>query len=264
MSQTCSHRDGILVDTKPSGLISLRNAILDLIRKYLCPNADQVNPPTFVNLQITQPFKTQYTSPAEELILEIDAMSLFRHTGITDFETRGCYKPSDGKIYLVRNKWCLETLIHETLHACSINSQDPELKRYEQLFDGLTEFFTGYILFQEFKQCYTDCFSSFDQQCSMTYHNYTKLWIALCNFVSLKNVIGIYFPTDKLWDDEVKEFVNRIKNLGFDKFSNPFGRAGLDSITRFRIICDKTFGNSYDDICEHYKLYSDFSKVNDT
>jgi len=263
LSQACSVRDGILVDTTRSGLISMRNSILDLIRMHLCRDADQVNPPTSANLQITQPFQTRYTSPAEELVLEIDAMDLFRHIGITDFGMRGCYKPSEGKIYLVKNKWCLETLIHETLHACSINSKDPELTRYDQLFDGLTEFYTGYLLFHEFNECYTNCFMPAGQLCEMVYDPYTKLWATLCHFISLRNTLGIYFPTDNLWDDEVDTFVQRINDLGFPKFSRPFGRAGPGSVTRFEMICNDAF-DGYAEISKKKNRFIDYNYIIDT
>ena len=264
MSQACSLRDGILVDTTPSGLISMRNSILDLIRQHLCPDAVQVNPPTSVNLQISQPFRRRYTSPAEELVLEIDAMDLFKHIGITNFGMCGCYVPHEGKIYLVKGKWCLDTLIHEILHSCSINSQDIELKRYDQLFDGLTEFYAGYILFQEFRNCYTDCFMPTGQLCEMAYIDYTKLWATLCHFVSLRNTIELYFPTGNLWDDEVDHFVQNIINLGFTKFINPFARAGPASITRFEMICNNTFGDQFFRISQKKSRFIDYNYIIDT
>jgi len=190
-------------------------------------------------------------------------MDLFRHIGITDFGIQGCYRPSKGKIYLVRNNWCLETLIHEVLHSCSINSRDPELNRYNQLFDGLTEFYTGYILYQAFRECYTNCFMPTGQLCEMTYPPYTKLWATLCHFISLRNTIGIYFPTDNLWDDEVDQFVERIKNLGFTDFINPFSRAGPASITRFELICNNTFGENYFRISEQKSRFLNFDFIID-
>ena len=256
-------RDGILVDTTPNGLISMRDSILDLIRKYLFPNAVQVNFPRSVTLQISKPSRKQYISPAQELILEIEEMDLFQHLGLIIPSIRGCYRAIEGKTYLVKGVWCFETLIHETLHACSRHSLEPELKKYDELFDGLTELYTGYILFREYQKCYTDCFIPTGQQCEITYRDYTKLWTAFCNFVSLKNTIEIYFPTRNIWDDEVDLFVARIKELGFDKFINPFGRAGLASITRFEIICNNTFGDDYFDICADRNRFTDFNNVHD-
>jgi len=247
------------VDTTPGGLIRMRDSIFDLIRKYLFPNAVQVNPPRSVTLQISKPTRKQYTSPAQELILEIEAMDLFQHLRTMIPGLRGCYRAMEGKTYLVKGMWCLETLIHETLHACSRPVLEPELKRYDELFDGLTELYTGYILFKEYQKCYTDCFISTGQQCEITYYDYTKLWTAFCNFISLENTLGIYFPTEKIWDDEVDLFVSRIKKLGFNKFTNPFGQAGLSSVTRFEIICNKTFGDDYFDICEDRNRFTDFS-----
>lgn len=264
MSHACSVRNGILVDTSPSGLHSLRNSVLGLIKKHLWPNANQVNPTTTVTLQITEPYRTQYTSPSIESILEIDAVDLYRHTGITDFGIRGCYIPQEGKTYLVKGRWCLETLIHETLHSCSINSRDIELKRYDQLYDGLTEFYTGYLLFREFRDCYTNCFVPTGQLCEMTYPDYTKLWATLCHFVSLRNTLRIYFPTENLWDNEVDNFVKQIKFLGFTKFTNPFARGGLASVTRFEIICNQTFGKQFARISDRKNIFIDYNSVIDT
>ena len=264
MSQVCTVRNGILVDTTSSGLHTMRNTILVLIKKHLFPDAKQVNPPTSVSLKISTPLKTQYTSPPEELIFEIHPMDLVQHWGLIVPGLRGYYVAKEGKTYLVKGNWCLETLIHETLHACSRPSLEPELKRYDELFDGLTEFYTGYILFQAFKECYTNCFVPAGQLCEMTNHDYTKLWAALCHFISLRNTIRIFFPTEKLWDDEVVTFVQRIRDLGFTRFINPFGRTGLSSVTRFGMICDDTFGDNYNRISEQKNRYIDYNFVIDT
>ena len=251
------------MDTTPNGLIRIRDSILGLIRKYLFPNAVQANPPRSVTLQISKPSRKQYTSPAQELILEIGEMDLFQHLGMPIPSIRGCYRAREGKTYLVKGVWCLETLIHETLHACSRPCLEPELEKYNELFDGLTELYTGYILFKEYPKCYTDCFISTGQQCEITYYDYTKLWTAFCNFVSLKNTIEIYFPTGNIWDDEVDLFVARIKKLGFNKFVKPFGQAGPSSVTRFEIICNNTFGDDYFDICADRNRFTDFNNVSD-
>jgi len=262
LSPECSLRGGILTDTSPIGLISIRQSILRLIQKHLFPNADQVNPPTTVILQITNPRMTRYVCPAEESVFEIDNMDLFRHIGFLGL--RGCYLPSEGKTYLVKGKWCLETLIHETLHSCSINSQKTDLKRYDQLFDGLTEFYTGYILFQEFKDCYSKCFLPEGKLCEMTYNDYTKMWATMCHFISLRNTIGIYFPTNNPWEDEVDIFVKKIKDLGFQKFRNPFIGVGLSSVNRLEMICFDCFGDKFAKISSQKERFIDFSDIIDT
>lgn len=264
MSQECSVRDKVLVDTTPDGLVKMKSSILNLIKKHLFPDAKQVNPPTSVILEISTPTRIRYTSPPEELVFEIDAMDLFQHFGLPVPGLCGYYIPSEGKTYLVKDTWCLETLIHETLHSCSRPCLEPELSKYDELFDGLTELYTGYIIFKEFSECYTNCFLPEGQLCEIGYPDYTKLWTTFCNFVSLKNTIQIYFPTEKIWDEEVDAFVERVKHLGFDKFKNPFAAASLASLKRFELICNNTFGDDYFTICKKRMLYSNFSNVIDT
>ena len=182
MSHSCTVREGFLVDVSPSGLDVLRNTAISLIRKNLYSNAHMVNPSNAVTLNLTYPIIGEHTIAPSEIIYEVEKIDLDRLLQMDTGGLKGCYNYGEGKIFLVRNNWCIETIIHETLHSCSRFSIQTELQKYLNLYEGLTEFFTGYILYKEFQDCYNNCFRTTGQLCQMTYDNYIKLWVGFLTY----------------------------------------------------------------------------------
>lgn len=261
MSNDCDLRDGILVDLSPDGLNSLTNASFDLIRKYIFSGAKRVNDSKAVTLYLSDR-KAEHTITPSELVFEIDKFDFDKITGIDTTGYRGCYVKDQGKMYMNKNNWCIETMIHETLHACSRTSESDELEKYMPLLEGLTEFYTGYILFKEYSTCYKNCFQpEVGKLCQMTYEDTTKLWAAFCNFVPLQVSLGLYFNNGNSWEKAITNFVSDVQTLGFSKFKNPFSQGKLSIDLKFKIQCTNAFGSKFNEICENRAMYTDFSKV---
>ncbi len=260
MNMECDIRSKIIPDNSPDGLNNLTNMALQLIQKHIFKNAKRVNPSTAVTVDISYPPSLHTISPSE-LVFEMDKIELDRKLEVDTHAIKGCYNRDEGKIYLNKELWCVETIIHETLHACSRTSEDDRLDRYIPLYEGLTEFYTGYILFSEFGECYKNCFqTNFGRLCQMTYEDTTKLWVAYCNFIGLSSTLGLYFNTGKSWDEEVKNFVENVKKQ-FPKFSNPFAKGGLSTQLKFEMLCRNTFGEEFRRICKNRERFVDFSKI---
>ncbi len=260
MGTECDVRKNIILDTSPDGLNNLTDLSLQLIQKHVFRNAKRVNPSTAVTVDISYPSISHTISPSE-LVFEMEKMELDRKLAIDTKGIKGCYNSGEGKIYLNKELWCIETIIHETLHACSRTSESNQLDKYLPLYEGLTEFYTGYILFKEFEECYRNCFqTNFGRLCQMTYEDTTKLWVACCNFISLSDTIELYFNSEKNWEESVKDFVEKVKSK-YSNFSNPFSKGGMSVQLKFEIQCSKAFGDGFREICKDRNRFVDFSNV---
>jgi len=187
MSSECDIRGGILGGAFPD-LNGLTNHALNLIQTHIFPNARRVNPSQAVTLTLSSP-PIQHTISPSELVFEIDKIDFDKKLKIDTTGYKGCYIREEGKMYLCRDNWCIETIIHETLHACSRENESTELDKYYPFFEGLTEFYTGLILFREYQQCYENCFrTDIERLCQITYEELTRLWMAsLPYLINIKN-----------------------------------------------------------------------------
>lgn len=261
MNDECDIRDGILVDTSPSGLNDLTEQALKLIQKHVFSNARRVNPSQAVTLSLSYQ-QTEYTISPAELVFEIEKIDFDKKIETDTTGYRGCYIREEGKIFLARGNWCIETIIHETLHACSRESESDELDKYYPFFEGLTELYTGFILFKEYQLCYQNCFrTNIGRLCQITYEELTKLWMAFCNFVPLNVTTALYFNNNSTWDKATKNFENTVNQLGFPNFRNPFSKGKLSTDLKFAIQCRRAFGTEFDEICESKNRYVDYTNV---
>lgn len=262
MSQACNN-DQFLLDTTPSGLQTLRDTSLLLIRKHFFADADIVNNLTTVNFPVTQSFHQTQTMLPDEVIIEVEKGDFDQFTQQDNRGVKGAYVPMYGKTFLIKNMWCIETMIHETLHSCSRFSTDIYLAKYGNWIEGLTEFLTGYIIFKEFQDCYTNCFLPKGQLCEITYGNYVKLWAGFCNFISIKKTIPIYFPTEKKLETEIDELVKIVHKQGFENFKTPLDSSKASTDFKFKNQCENAFGKKFKLIYKKRNLWTDFSKIKD-
>jgi len=263
MSQVCGINDQFLLDTSPSALENLRTLALGLIQTHFSADANIVNNPTTVNIPFSSPFPhTREILPAE-VIVEFDQADLEIYFNQSLLGNRARYVPADGKTYLIRNMWCIKTVIHETLHSCSRFSTDAKFFKYLNWVEGLTELLTGYIVFKTNPECYTNCFRPIGQLCEISYPKYVPPWIAFCNFISIRHLIPIYFPTERTLEDEVNELVNIIHQQGFTDFLTPLDNWVMATDVKFKIRCEKAFGDNFKQICKQRDLWTDFSRILD-
>lgn len=90
--------------------------------------------------------------------------------------------------------------------------------------EGLTEFFTGYILFKDHRTCYDSWKRGTFRECKLSsYKSKVKLWCTFCNFIELGEVIKLYFWTGSCtWDQHYTRFLTAIHNAGYPDFRDIF------------------------------------------
>ena len=157
---------------------------------------------------------------------------------------RGLYDPQIGKIILCQGEWCRETLIHETLHSLSFSSVRMDLRRtLLSIFEGLTEFFTGYVMFKLYPECYDAWKASQYSFCSVTYAPSVKLWSAFCRFISISELLKIYFWNGTSdWEASYDAFLSTIRQAGYSRFDD-FVRCPVPTVEgRLLDECLKNFG----------------------
>jgi hypothetical protein len=262
MSFDCDDSSRIVSKARQGGLDTLGNDALDLIKKHLFSDAQRVNSTEETSLTLTQP-SGQYTLLPSEWIFEIPKIDLDKVIHQDSLLVRGCYIKEQGRIYLNRDSWCIKTLIHEILHSCSVTSVTNDLRRYQSLYEGLTEFYAGYIMSKAFQNSYQNCWrTKIMRKCQLTYEQQTKVWAAFHNFIPISETVPIYFYQNRTdWDKLFSEFTQRIQYLGFPKFQNIFTVGGPATYLKLQAQCSKLFGKKFSEICNNRDQYTDFSGI---
>ena len=240
---------------------------LSHIRKYLFKDAKFIDQSKNKVLRGDR-FNPVIISHETERILNLEKeiiVNNFPWTRIGIDDIRGFYLSEEGKIYLPNGNWCIKTIIHETLHSCSIIRAIPnQLYRYKELIEGLTEFYTGYILYKEYKDPFTNCWKAeYGRRCTMTYQPTTRLWSTFCQFIPIQETFNIFFPAsvEKSWNKIFEAFLENIN----EKFNLEFHtRLDLDSASyyyheTFRNECSHQF-NNFDRIYNS-NLCTDFTRI---
>lgn len=262
LSSICNYGSKIVNDAQKDELATLADTALKLIQECIFPDAARVNQSKSVNLVLSN-MKIQHTVEPSVLMFEMDKNDLDVKRGRDSTFIRGFYYPSEGKIYLHRDYWCIKTAIHETLHACSITSVLKELVKYKLLYEGLTEFFAGYVLFKKYYDSYENCWrKESGMHCEMTYEQQASVWAALFHFIPMPYVINLYFASlFTNWKDETENFVKQIQSYGFKNFQNPFLEEGQASHLRLLKQCRKNLGVDFLKVYNSRELLTDFSNI---
>ena len=172
----------------------------------------------------------------------------------------------NGKIFLKEDNWCRKTLYHEALHGVSRFSLPAvsSLGHRHLLFsEGLTEFFTGYILFRDHKTCFESWKRGTFEECRLSsYKSKVKLWCTFCNFIKIDEVTKLYFWTGAdSWDQTYTQFLTAIHNAGYPSFRDILN-IGSDSEMLFTQECINVFGKDFQEILNSRKsLDYDLIKV---
>jgi hypothetical protein len=222
------------------------------IRKNLFPGAGFAKPPA--ELMITPGTllgSRGLVISADRRAAEISEADLLKMApGYQPGELRGVYIPMFGKVLLNNRLWCVETLVHETLHGASIFAIREDLDgRLHEIVEGLTEFYTGFLLQREFGFCYGGCWRKDGASaCYCTYQQQVKMWSCFCRFIPLAETFRIYFWNgSKDWESEWNKFIKTIGDLGYPKFvdilTSP--RKRLPTWLLFHQECARNFGKEY-------------------
>lgn len=262
MSQICEAGKQILGNPGQAELNQLTETALDLIKTHVFSRAHRVNQSVSVTLTLSN-MKIQHVLSPTDLMFEMDKNDLDKKRGKDTTYLRGFYNPNEGKIYLHRDYWCIKTAIHETLHACSVTSLLPKLKKYKPLYEGLTEFYAGYILSKVYCETYENCWrTESNRYCQMTYEQPTTIWSALFHFIPMPYSTNLYFAPDFTnWDEQTKIFVEKIQVYGYPDFENPFTGDGQATHLRLNKQCKKNFGLEYIRISTLRNLFTNFSNI---
>lgn len=157
-----------------------------------------------------------------------------------------------GKIFLKEGNWCRKTLYHEALHSLSIFSL-PNVSsighRHRFFSEGLTEFFTGYTLFENHKICYSSWKRGTFRECKLSsYKNGVKRWCTFCNFIELEEVRKLYFwDGTGTWGERYNQFLTAIHNAGYPDFHDVL-ELGMDTEVLFTQECIDNFGEDFQSI----------------
>jgi hypothetical protein len=157
---------------------------------------------------------------------------------------RGLYDPLIGKIILCQGKWCRETLLHETLHSVSFSSVRMDLRRrFLSLFEGLTEFFAGYIMFRKDSECYVAWKENRYPYCSVTYVPSVRLWATFCRFIPMAELVKIFFWNGMPdWENHCHGLLDKIHQLGYPHFDDFIKRPVPTVESKILEECLKNFG----------------------
>lgn len=199
--------------------------ILNVIVHELSPSTLRTNRSEAVTLKFPGPTGDHsYTTSQWTIILDkIDFSTRFPEHN-PDL-VQGIYDASQNKIFLNRELFCLKTIVHECLHSCSWGSYDPFLQINESImFDGLTEFFTGYILAKHFPNSFACWIDPNPYLCNMNYVNVMKIFSSLCTFISILTLTKIYFydPYSN-FNSAFSDFITEVRKVS-PGFNNPLGK----------------------------------------
>jgi hypothetical protein len=248
-------------------LETLRKAAINDIKSSLCKRADEAASSKNCQIRIATAGMPQWITLTSSMkIVELNPVDIsVNYPNFPIDLGRGLYDPAIGKIILCQGKWCRETVIHETLHSTSFSSVRSDLRKlFLILFEGLTEFFTGYILFRLYPGCYKAWKENQYPYCSVTYAPSVRLWASFCRFIPIEELVKIYFWDGTLnWEGRVSDFLNRIHQYGYPNFDDFTKRPYPTVEMKILEECLKNFGREkfraiYEGPLQHTL---DFSKI---
>jgi hypothetical protein len=240
------------------------DAILLQIRSGIFPNAKMPLQPREIIIKTYSKGKLlREFIPAKLRVIELPEVDiLINYQGYPPGTLRGIYDYNCGKIFLCKDNWCLKTFIHEILHGVSFPTIRRDLIKLSNFFEGLTEFFTGYIMYKSYPYCYTSWKDGIYKICSATYTNWIKLWGSFCRFIPIEKLAGIYFwdGTD-YWERRYCELLTTIHQKGYKKFQDPMNNPKPTLEMSFLKECIKNLKNFKKNYTTSISNILDFSQM---
>ena len=132
-------------------------------------------------------------SSSEEYLLKISRGDWRRIFGGYRSGAPAIYLPSDGKIYLQEDEWCLCNFVHETLHSRSnLSKRDGPYRNLKFVYEGITELLTGWFLQSEFQECFSS-WSTIETCFLKPYLRRAKIWNYFSWKIGIERIIDLYF-----------------------------------------------------------------------
>lgn len=255
--------------SSPNGLERIPQQVLDVLRCQVYKKAQFADQPTDMWITFASLGGVGKCSTTNERVVELDELDLRENVPSARFRRfgtlHGAHSRSSGKIFLVKDSWCLKTLIHETLHCTAITVKRPDLDMYQEMFEGLTEFYTGYTMFRQYTNCYQAWKKEDYEVCSIGESvDFVRLLGAICHFVSIDDLAAIYFwQGHGNWEDSFRRFVQSVRRSGYPKFRNILKTVGGLAL-RIRLIDEsrRAFGKArFDDVFESREKSLDYATM---
>ncbi len=248
----CTLRQSIIEENSDDQFQNLLEKSLGEIQDGLFANANFVEPPR--EIDVIKEFNGstfQLTIPENQRIIVLNDREMLLN-GANSINDKGFYNPNNGKIYLNQRWLCIETFYHETLHSVSLPSVRTDVNvRFRDFYEGLTEFYTGYLLDKNYNSCYENCWMwSSKRPCQFTYPQQTRVWIAFCHCINISETVPIYFYNDsKNWESISESFIDKIKQITNTNFANIFeNKTKRPSWVSFHQECIKHLGSRYEEV----------------
>ena len=187
-----------------------------------------------------------FLSP-DDKIVELNAVDILANYHAFPVSTgRGLYDANIGKIILCRGRWCIETLLHETLHSTCFTSVRRDIARtFLNFYEGLTEFLTGYVMFRHYPDCYLAWKEQRYHECSVTYIPLVKLFATFCRFISMSELLKVYFWNGTTnWEGRCSSLIDAIHQAGYPHFEDFTRRRTPTVEAKFYEECLKNFGRN--------------------
>ena len=240
---SCPQRASII---SSSDLEALRENALDDVKDTLYQQAQVGSPSANCQIRVATAGIPQWIPLTSGIrIMELSPIDiLVNYPTFPINEGRGLYDPKIGKTILCQGKWCRETLIHETLHSLSFSSVRMDLRRtFLSLFEGLTELFTGYLMFCRYPKCYTAWKMNSYPYCSVTYVPSVRLWATFCRFISMAELVKIFFWNGTPnWEGRCRGLLDCIHKSGYPLFDDFVKRPNPTVESKILEECLKNFG----------------------
>jgi len=261
---SCAQRESLIEANSSDGFQKLLDVSLAEIRSCLFNSADFVMQPQ--EITITKEFNGstfEVTIPENQRIVVLSEREMMLNGGSID--DKGLYDWNTGKIILNQRWLCIETVYHETLHAVSLPSVRTDVNvKFRDFYEGLTEFYTGFLLAKNYNLCYNNCWKlNSNRPCQFTYPQQTRIWIAFCNCINIKETIPIYFYNNSdNWESLFDSFIGRIKEITNTNFTNILQNSTKrPSWLSFHQECLKHLGSKYEEAYQSSDSILDLNNI---
>jgi len=236
----CDTRRGFFETVRANGLENVLDRTLERIRIHLNPDAisPYIRSHRLIQTENNGSRTSTFLNP-DRRIIELSSLE-FQWNFPRNALNRGLFQ--GGVIFLRRDHWCKKTLCHESVHSFQNIEFDtkPELRLF---VEGLTEFLTGCLLYEDCNYCYNAWKQGTYSYCTFTYVQWTRMFGAFCHYLPLSLLKTLYFQDGQSWDEKYNVFLDEIHKSGFPKFGDIFtGKKKIPLELRFLQECEKNFG----------------------
>jgi len=134
---------------------------------------------------------------ASEDVREVRIDEFSKIMGNPEEGIAGSYCTKTGKIFLIKNEWCISNLIHEALHSRSTFSKiSPPPKNLEFIYEGITELLVGLVLKRGLPRCCA-VWQSIDSCFLEPYKKFVKSWLFLSSRIDFSPITTLFFDVQE-------------------------------------------------------------------